>query len=404
MEANILEEIIQGEGSFRVKPSGKIEFRISYKDEFGKRKMKGFTGDTEDECIERARVFFQKLAKQREGFSVDSTITDIARHKVETDYKKNFTGEQGYCRNQHTLQVIERSNIGHIPVSEIEEKHLDLFLQSITRYSNTMISKIYSMVRSAFTIAFDSRLVEKNYMLSPNLRCPKSDRDDKKVRGLTEEEQKAFLDALDNHEGPKNKNSYKLQLLVELYGGLRMGEVNALRPEDIDFEKGILKIERTVSRGINYREFIKEGTKTYAGRREVPLNNRLRTVLEEALSKMEENPEGTLFYDFNKGDIVSTSQVNCFYRRICGKANIEYSGQHALRHTFATRCIEAGIPAVVLKKWLGHTNIHVTLDTYADVFSRMNFDSMVKFDTLMDEVYDDPKGNEDGGLFGGLDE
>ena len=77
---------------------------------------------------------------------------------------------------------------------------------------------------------------------------------------------------------------------------------------------------------------------------------------------------------------------------------------HALRHTFATRCIEAGIPAVVLKKWLGHTNIHVTLDTYADVFSRMNFDSMVKFDTLMDEVYDDPKGNEDGGLFGGPNE
>lgn len=55
-------------------------------------------------------------------------------------------------------------------------------------------------------------------------------------------------------------------------------------------------------------------------------------------------------------------------------------GQHALRHIFATRCIEAGVPAVVLKTWMGHTNIHITLDTYADVFSRMNNDSMKKFE------------------------
>ena len=48
------------------------------------------------------------------------------------------------------------------------------------------------------------------------------------------------------------------------------------------------------------------------------------------------------------------------------------TGQHALRHTFATRCIEAGVSPLVLKNWLGHTNIHITLDTYADVFARMN--------------------------------
>ena len=40
----------------------------------------------------------------------------------------------------------------------------------------------------------------------------------------------------------------------------------------------------------------------------------------------------------------------------------------------------AGVPAVVLKTWMGHTNIHITLDTYADVFSRMNNDSMKKFE------------------------
>jgi integrase len=84
-----------------------------------------------------------------------------------------------------------------------------------------------------------------------------------------------------------------------------------------------------------------------------------------------------------KDGIIETSQVNSFYRRICEAAGIEYNGQHALRHTFATRSIEAGVPPLVLKKWLGHANIHITLDTYSDVFDKMNFESTDKLDLLM---------------------
>ena len=53
---------------------------------------------------------------------------------------------------------------------------------------------------------------------------------------------------------------------------------------------------------------------------------------------------------------------------------------HTLRHSFATRCIESGIPAVVLKTWLGHTDIHMTLDTYTDVFDSMDKDAIDKLD------------------------
>ena len=99
-----------------------------------------------------------------------------------------------------------------------------------------------------------------------------------------------------------------------------------------------------------------------------------------------DNPHGLLFYDHEKDGIIETTQVNCFYRRICEKAGVEYNGQHALRHTFATRCIEAGVQPLVLKSWLGHTNIHITLDTYSDVFDKMDFDSAARFDQLMDTM------------------
>ena len=84
--------------------------------------------------------------------------------------------------------------------------------------------------------------------------------------------------------------------------------------------------------------------------------------------------------------MISTSQVNNYYRRICEKADIPIGGQHALRHTFATRCIEAGVQPVVLKTWLGHTNIHMTLDIYSDVFDKMDFGALEKFDSLIEAI------------------
>ena len=75
-----------------------------------------------------------------------------------------------------------------------------------------------------------------------------------------------------------------------------------------------------------------------------------------------------------------------YYKRVCSSVGIESSGQHALRHTFATRCIEAGIPAVVLKTWLGHKDIHMTLDTYTDVFQAMDNDAISKYDEHLNSM------------------
>ena len=144
-------------------------------------------------------------------------------------------------------------------------------------------------------------------------------------------------------------------------------------------------MDRTISHG-KASPFLKEGTKTKAGERDVPISAVLKPLLEEALEQMGDNPDNLIFYDYNKGGVITTNQVCSMYKKICKDAGIPYYGQHALRHTFATRCIEAGIQPVVLKGWLGHTNIHVTLDTYADVFDRMNLGAISKFEDYMDKV------------------
>ena len=172
----------------------------------------------------------------------------------------------------------------------------------------------------------------------------------------------------------------------ELYSGMRMGEINALRLDSIDFENNVVHVNATVSRGVGANWFIKDGTKTEAGVRDVPISDKLKPYLEEALKKYKKNKQKLLFYDCVSKRVITTTQVNSYYKRVCSSVGIESSGQHALRHTFATRCIEDGIPAVVLKTWLGHKDIHMTLDTYTDVFQAMDNDAINKYDEHLNSM------------------
>ena len=138
----------------------------------------------------------------------------------------------------------------------------------------------------------------------------------------------------------------------------------------------MIHIHSIISTGIDGKPFVKEGGKTKNSIRDIPISRTLEPFLREALERQLPNKQDLLFCDRYSGQPFYTSQPNSYFRIVCRKANIEPRGQHALRHTFATRCIEAGVPPVVLKKWLGHSDIHVTLDTYTDVFSEMSNDSI----------------------------
>lgn len=375
-----------GAGSFRYTESGKVECRITYRDVYGRSRRKSFTGNDEIDCLEKVEKFRKNLDKMNAGINMDSTIAEIIEDRLNKDLEMNLVGEQGYSRNVGTLRILKKQGIGSMPICKVRQTHILIFLSNITHYSNSVIQKVYQQLKLAFSIAYENEIIEKNIMLSRDIKCPKSDKVDKKVTGYTGEEQKRLIDAIEKHRTPYGRNNYRKQLLLELYTGMRMGEINALKPEDIDMENKQIHVCKTISRGMGYRNFIKEGTKTYAGERVIPMSSKAETIIKEALGEMKRNPEGLIFYDYVKKGFVETSQVNCFFKRICEKANVPFNGQHALRHTFATRCIESGIQPIVLKTWMGHTNIHITLDTYADVFDKMNEQSVDQFDKYLDTI------------------
>ena len=375
-----------GSGSFR-KRGSKYEYRVSYSDNNGITRSKSFSGRTQRECYKRAEDFFIELERQKLGTDKGNTISAILRTKYQADFEMNFIAEQGYNRNLEFLRILEDSPVSQIPIYDVTVDDLERYMKSIINYSNSVIEKLHLQIKQAFKEGVRRGFITDNIMEIHEIRRPKSNKPTKKVRGLTEEEQKLFTEALENYPIPKHGQHYKRQLLIELYTGMRMGEINALAPEDIDFNRSLIHVHKTVSTGLNNRSFISDTTKTDAGNRYVPINNLVKSILEESVGDMKSNPEGLIFYNHRRGSIINTSQVNSYFNRVAEKAGIDITGQHSLRHTFATRCIEAGITPVVLKTWLGHTDIHVTLDTYSDVFDRLNHKSISQFEGYMANQY-----------------
>ena len=377
-----------GSGSFR-KRGSKYEYRVSYSDNNGITRSKSFSGRTQRECYKRAEDFFIELERQKLGTDKGNTISAILRTKYQADFEMNFIAEQGYNRNLEFLRILEDSPVSQIPIYDVTVDDLERYMKSIINYSNSVIEKLHLQIKQAFKEGVRRGFITDNIMEIYEIRRPKSNKPTKKVRGLTEEEQKLFTEALENYPIPKHGQHYKRQLLIELYTGMRMGEINALAPEDIDFNRSLIHVHKTVSTGLNNRSFISDTTKTDAGNRYVPINNLVKSILEESVGDMKSNPEGLIFYNHRRGSIINTSQVNSYFNRVAEKAGIDITGQHSLRHTFATRCIEAGITPVVLKTWLGHTDIHVTLDTYSDVFDRLNHKSISQFEGYMTNQYNE---------------
>ncbi len=375
-----------GNGSLRRKPNGTFEYRVRYEDIYGNKKRKSFCGQSDTECREKAESFFRIIEKEQHGVDVSLTIPQIARMKCEKDFMDNYAKEQGYSRNLETIKIIEKAPIGAIPIVKVTLPMIEDFLGSIRNYAEGTIRKIFQKIKRAFAWAKVNSLIDVDLFSAYNIRCPKSNKKNRKVSALSVEDQKKLIDYLSGYTTYDYRNDYRVQLMIEMYAGLRMGEINALHREDIDFKNNVIHVRGTISRDKDYLPILQDETKTENGIREVPIMKELLPFLVLALDRYEDNRYGLLFYDHVHDKLITTQQVNCFYGRVCKKLNIENNGQHCLRHTFATRAIESGVEAVVLKQWMGHKNIHITLDTYTDVFASLHNTAISTMDDYIKKV------------------
>ena len=220
-------------------------------------------------------------------------------------------------------------------------------------------------------------IVDKSPMNFSYIKKPKSNKPDKKVEALTIESQNKLLKQLSKSRFQHEYIDYNSMLIIEMILGCRMGEIAALKKDDVDLENHYIIVRTTITRGIDYSPEVGDRTKTPAGYRKIPFDQSYNYIFENIINNYKDNPNKLLFYDFRNNHPVTTQQVNSYFKRQCEKAGIDYpGGQHALRHTFATRGLEAKVNPKVIQKWMGHKDISTTLNTYSSVLENLETESV----------------------------
>lgn len=204
----------------------------------------------------------------------------------------------------------------------------------------------------------------------------------KEIRVLTREEQATFM-SVANDSPP-----YGFIFILVLGTGLRIGEALALEWSDIDFEIGILSVNKTIAL---YKDcddpeskakYLLGTPKTQSSNRKIPL---LPELLQE-LRELKEQSINNLIFPGPTGGHCHPQTVRYHFKKELMIANIPRIDElhlHSLRHTFATRGLEDGIELKVMQEFLGHASIKETADTYTHVLPCKKRDSIMKLQETM---------------------
>ena len=329
------------------------------------RKTKSFK--TEEDAKKYLKtMMYQKeneLFIEHNGIPINELMKSNLKLKLETN---QITPTQ-YSRVLRTIENIEKTAIGNKKIDEIRTEEIQVYLNSLKHLSNSSISKVYQQFNQTFKVAINKGYLMQNPMI--NVIKPKSLKEDKIVRSLTVDEQQKFTDYLLSKSLKECK--YKNVYLIQMYMGLRAGETLALTTHDIDLKNKRINIHRTLTTDENNSIIMGNTTKTYAGKRTVPIPDFLYPYIVEQMKQaenQEKNEEKLLFKPINQ-KYTRRTNVNSELKRILEKKfNITGISTHSLRHSYGTRCIESGMAPVVVQRLMGHTDIKVTLNTYTTVF------------------------------------
>ena len=155
---------------------------------------------------------------------------------------------------------------------------------------------------------------------------------------------------------------YKLGILLCISTGLRLGEICALKWEDVDLRGKLLYVNATVQRiavkGYESRTVLLEGEpKSIFSKREIPLS-------EEMMKLLFSYYDNSKIYVINEDRPMEPRTYQNKFQKYLEHAGIGKKNFHALRHTFATNCINSGTDIKSLSEILGHSDVRITLNRY----------------------------------------
>lgn len=305
--------------------------------------------------------------KEKMKKSSDETVTSFNNDNItfkdiciqwltdnEIRNKQSTTAKyRSLCKN-HIYPYFEK-----IKPKEIETHHINAFIRHKTYQTNLetktihdIITLLMQIIRYGENQGYIPQI--KNDILTPSVTK-------KELDILTEAEQKALVNSIKSNITGEN-----IGILLSLFAGLRLGEICALKWEDIDLNTGTISVTKTMQRievenKHTKTEIIIDTPKSQKSVRKIPIPDFLIDEL-KLLSKG--CSEESYILTSSQYRYTEPRAYQYKFKKYLEKANIRDINFHALRHTFATRAIEQNVDVKTLSELLGHSTVNFTLDRY----------------------------------------
>ena len=167
-------------------------------------------------------------------------------------------------------------------------------------------------------------------------------------------------------------------ILLSLYTGLRVGEVCGLMWSDIDFDKSIITVRRTVQRirTDNHKtQIIADTPKSRTSMRSIPIPQFILKLLRDSRSNSNH------FVLSRSKRIIEPRTLQRRFKSILKKVNLPSVSYHSLRHAFATNSLQAGFDVKTLSEILGHASVETTLNRYVHTSMERKFECMAMLES-----------------------
>lgn len=339
--------------------------------------------ETREKLVKRRAKAYEDAVKNAEkNKSEDHTILFEKMMKDWLFSLKPQIKESTYVKYWNMMNTYVLPELGAVRWNEIRRESLEAFCRKMlvsggakkNGLSPKTVTDMLSMIRSVFRYA-----AACGYQQPCDISSVSIKRNSNELRILSRKEQAILCQYLFVHVNDRN-----LGILLSLFTGLRIGEICALRWEDISYTEKMIYVHRTMQR-IQTGHDSEKKTKISISTPKSPCSIRRIPIQDELVQLLQNHQCGKSGYILTGKEeaYVEPRSMQRYFKKVLKGVSLEPVKYHVLRHTFATRCVEMNFDVKSLSEILGHASVNITMNRYVHPSMELKRENMQRLSELL---------------------